>query len=240
MGKTPGALRDLLENQQPIPSLPESVLIGNAMDLIQRRPDVFKAESLLAQQIAQYNISVAELYPKITFGGAIGYSAIDLSNFGKKPSFTWSLAPTISWAAFNLGRVKNNINRQDALTLGLINQYEQTVLLALEEIKTALSNYTLELERQAMLLEAALASEQAAKFAKQRFEAGLDDFLDYLNAERILLLAENELAISQTLSATNLIAVYKALGGGWEIISPDEIDKKYEGLKPNQKIKVDN
>ncbi|WP_254097263.1 TolC family protein [Aquimarina sp. Aq107] len=150
------------------------------------------------------------------------------------------MAPTISWAAFNLGRVKNNINRQDALTLGLINQYEQTVLLALEEIKTALSNYTLELERQAMLLEAALASEQAAKFAKQRFEAGLDDFLDYLNAERILLLAENELAISQTLSATNLIAVYKALGGGWEIISPDEIDKKYEGLKPNQKIKVDN
>ncbi len=237
VGKTPGALKIELENEQPIPSLPESVLTGNPLDLLRRRPDVFKAESVLAQQIARYNISVADLYPKIAFGGAIGYSAIDIDNFGSKPSFNWNLSPTINWAAFNLGRVKKNIDQQDALTLASVNQYEKTVLSALEEIKTAMSNYSLELERQVMLREAATASAEAAKYAKQRFEAGLDDFLDYLNAERTLLLAQNQLAISQTLSATSLIALYKALGGGWQIISKEEIDKKFQQLRTQDKSK---
>ncbi|WP_299246743.1 TolC family protein [uncultured Aquimarina sp.] len=231
VGKTPGTLTNELEIEQPIPSLPGTILAGNASDFLRRRPDIFKAEAILAQQIARYNISVADLYPKIAFGGGIGYSAIDIDNFGSKPSFNWNLTPTINWAAFNLGRVKKNIDQQDAFTLALVNQYEKTVLSALEEIKTTMNNYALELERQIMLKEAAKASAEAATYAKQRFEAGLDDFLDYLNAERTLLLAQNELAVSQTLSATNLISVYKALGGGWQIINKEEVDNKFQQLK---------
>ncbi len=230
-GKIPGELEEVLMQGKPLPSLPESILVGNGKELIKRRPDIFRAESQLAQQIARYNISVAELYPKITFGGAIGFSAIDFSSFGNNETFTWGLAPSINWAAFNLGRVKKNIDQQDGLTLALVNQYEKTVLLALEEIKTVMSNYTHELERQRMLKDAAEASKQAAKFAKQRYEAGLDDFLDYLNAEQTLLLAQNQLAISETLCATNLIAIYKALGGGWEVISAEEIETRYSDIK---------
>ncbi len=236
-GKIPGELDKSLMKEQPLPTLPESILVGNGVDLIKRRPDIFRVESQLAQQIARYNISVAELYPKITFGGTIGFSAIDFSSFGKNESFTWGIAPSINWAAFNLGRVKKNIDQQDGLTLALINQYEKTVLLALEEIKTVMSNYTHELERQRMLKDAAEASKQAAKFAKQRYEAGLDDFLDYLNAEQTLLLAQNQLAISETLCATNLITIYKALGGGWEVISAEEIETRYSDMKEKDVLK---
>ncbi len=230
-GKLPGVLEENLMKEQSLPSLPESILVGDGIELIKRRPDIFKVESELVQQIARYNISVAELYPKITFGGTIGFSAIDFNSFGKNESFTWGIAPSINWAAFNLGRVKKNIDQQDAFTIALINQYEKTVLLALEEIKTAMGNYTHELERQQMLIDAAEASKQAAKFARQRYEAGLDDFLDYLNAEQTLLTAQNQLAISETLSATNLIAIYKALGGGWEVVSAEEVEARYSNLK---------
>lgn len=230
-GKIPGDLEERLIKAQPLPSLPEAIFVSNGRELLKRRPDIFRVESELVQQIARYNISVAELYPKITFGGTIGFSAIDFNSFGKNKSFTWGFAPSINWAAFNLGRVKKNIDQQDALTIALINQYEKTVLLALEEIKTAMSNYTYELERQNMLKDAAEASKQAAKFARQRYEAGLDDFLDYLNAEQTLLTAQNQLAISETLSATNLIAIYKALGGGWEVVSAEEVEARYSNLK---------
>ncbi len=236
-GKIPGTLETDLLQQRPLPSLPVSVLVGNSVDLIHRRPDIMRTESELAQQIARYNISVAELYPKITFGGTVGFSAIDFNSFGDNESFTWGLAPSINWAAFNLGRVKKNIDQQDGLTLALVNSYEKTVLRALEEINTAMSNYTLELERLSMLKEAAKASAEAAKFAGQRYEAGLDDFLDYLNAEQTLLIAQNQLAISETRSATNLIAIYKALGGGWEIISEEEINTKYAKMKENDSSK---
>src|SRR5690606_23923795 len=185
----------------------------------------------LMEQIAQYNVSVAELYPSIQFGGSIGFSAVDFSNFGSSQSFTWSVFPSIRWSAFNLGRVKQQIKREDALALAAVSQYEKTVLEGLEEIKTSLSNYTNELKRREILRTSAQASAEAAQFAKQRYNAGLDNFIDYLSADRALLEAENALALSEISSATSLIAIYKTLGGGWEIISEDELIQKFESMK---------
>lgn len=235
IGEVPGNLDPKMLNSQPLPSLPASVALGNITELLRRRPDVQKAEAELQLQIAKYNLSVAELYPKIQFGGSIGFSAIDFANFGSKESFTWSIIPSISWAAFNLGRVKQQINREDALTLAALNQYEKTVLMSLEEIKTALSNYTNELRRREILETSAAASAEAATIAKQRFNAGLDSFIDYLSAENTLLRSENLLAKSEISSATSLIAIYKALGGGWEIISKNELNNKFEQMKLAEK-----
>lgn len=231
VGEVPGNLSSSLVKKQPLPSLPESITIGNVQEMLRRRPDVRLAEAILQERIAQYNISVADLYPKIQFGGSIGFSAVDFSNFGSRESFTWSIFPSISWAAFNLGRVKQQIRRDDALTLAAVNQYEKTVLEGLEEIKTSLSNYTHELKRREILRTSSRASAEAAEFAKQRFNAGLDNFIDYLSADNALLVAENSLALSEISSATSLIAIYKALGGGWEIITEDEVNQKFEEMK---------
>lgn len=235
IGEVPGNLDPEILNTQPLPSLPTSVALGNIKELLRRRPDVQRAEAELQVQIAKYNLSVAELYPKIQFGGSIGFSAIDFANFGSKESFTWSIMPSISWAAFNLGRVKQQIDREDALTLAALNQYKKTVLMSLEEIKTALSNYTNELRRREILKTSAGASAEAATLAKQRFNAGLDSFIDYLSAENTLLRSENLLAESEISSATSLIAIYKALGGGWEIISENELNNKFEQMKLAEK-----
>ena len=230
IGEVPGNLDDVIVNKQPLPSLPATVALGDIKEMLRRRPDVRQAEAALQVRIAAYNISVAELYPKIEFGGSIGFSAVDFANFGKKESFTWSLIPSISWAAFNLGRVKQQIKRDDALTIAALNQYEKTVLQALEEIKTSLSNYTNELKRREILRVSSGASADAADFAKQRFNAGLDNFIDYLNADNSLLQAENALALSEISSATSLIAIYKALGGGWEIIQEEELANKFDRM----------
>jgi multidrug efflux system outer membrane protein len=236
VGEVPGNLDAAVVDSQPLPSLPLSVALGDVNDLLRRRPDIQRAEAELQIQIAKYNLSVAELYPKIQFGGSIGFSAVDFSNFGNKESFTWSVMPNISWTAFNLGRVKQQIKREDALTLAALNQYEKTVLQALEEIKTALTNYSNELQRRDILRKSSEASAEAAKFAKQRFNAGLDSFIDYLSADNTLLQSENLLAISEISSATSLIAIYKALGGGWEIISEKELNDKFENMKLTETV----
>src|SRR5690606_31396758 len=158
IGEVPGNLDSKIVDKQPLPSLPTSVALGNVKELLRRRPDVRRAEARLQKQIAKYNLSVSELYPKIQFGGSIGFSAVDFSNFGSKESFIWSIMPSISWAAFNLGRVKQQINGEDALALAALNQYEKTVLQGLEEIKTALSNYSNELQRREILRTSSSAS----------------------------------------------------------------------------------
>ncbi|GAB5476113.1 MAG: efflux transporter outer membrane subunit [Maribacter sp.] len=231
IGEVPGNLDVDIVSKKPLPSLPESAAIGNVTDLLRRRPDVKRAEAELQVQIASYNLSVAELYPNIEFGGSIGFSAVDFSNFGSNDSFTWSIFPSISWAAFNLGRVKQQIKKEDALTLAALQRYEKTVLQALEEIRTAMTNYTNELQRRETLRKSSLASAEATDIARKRFNAGLDSFIDYLNSDNTLLQAENRLASSEIASATSLVAIYKALGGGWEIISKEKIDKQFETMK---------
>lgn len=236
IGEVPGNLDSAIVDSQPLPSLQSSVALGDVNELLRRRPDIRKAEATLQIQIAKYNLSVTELYPKIQFGGSIGFSAVDFSNFGSKESFTWSVMPNISWAAFNLGRVKQQIKKEDALTLAALNQYEKVVLQALEEIKTAFTNYSNELQRREILRNSSEASAEAVKFAKQRFNAGLDSFIDYLSADNTLLQSENLLAISEISSATSLIAIYKALGGGWEIISEKELNDKFENMKLTETV----
>lgn len=231
IGEVPGNLDASVLNKKPLPDLPATVAVGNLTELLRRRPDVAKAEADLSQQIAKYNLSVAELYPNVQFSGSLGFSAIDFGSFGENQSGTWNIAPRISWAAFNLGRVRRQIDQQDAYTIASLNQYEKVVLKALEEIKTSMSNYSNQLENRELLRKSSEASAKAVQFAEERYKAGLDSFIDYLSADRSLLEAENRLAQSEIVAATSLVAIYKALGGGWEIVSQQELEEKFKSLK---------
>lgn len=217
IGKPSGPLKLTLASKKPLPAVPASFAVGNPVDLLKRRPDVRRAEFALAGAVAEYNIRVADLYPRVSFNGGLGYLATDWSRLGNESTETFSFSPRIHWAAFNLGRVNAQINAADARTHERIAEFEQRVLIALEDADNALQNFSREEERRQGLQRALAASDQAAIFARKRFEVGTNDFLTVLDAERSQLDISAQLAQSDMQVLLNLIAVYKALGGGWEI-----------------------
>jgi outer membrane protein, multidrug efflux system len=214
-GRLPDALSTGLAAAQPIGKLPTLNAVGDPAALLRRRPDVRVAERTLAGSTARIGVAVGDLFPKVTFTGSIGYDAATFGGLGKTGSDTYSLGPSISWAAFDLGRVKTRIDIAKAVTDADLASYESSVLGALEETEGALITYGRAQSRRDLLEESANASERAADLARQRFQGGLTDFVNVLEAERDALTIEDSLAQSRTQTATALVAVYKALGGGW-------------------------
>lgn len=215
-GQTPGALTVKLSQPQPMPKLPETIAIGNPAELLRRRPDVRIAERTLAAATARIGVATADLFPRVTFVGTLSLEANTLSGLGAAGADAYSMGPRISWAALDLGRVYARIKAADASAEADLAQYEQTVLNALEETENALVAYNRERNRRALLATAARDSEKAHHLAHLRFEEGIADFLTVLDSETRLLEDQSQLALSETETATSLIAVYKALGGGWE------------------------
>lgn len=210
-------LKGVLAEAKPLPTIPITYAVGNPADLLKRRPDIRRAEQALAGSVAEYNIRVADLYPGINFTGGIGYLSTDWNRLGNQETETFSFTPRIHWAAFNLGRVNAQIAAADARTQQRIAEFEQRLLVALEETDNALQNFSREEERRAGLQRALAASNQAALFARKKFEVGSSDFLTVLDAERSQLTVSAQLAQSDMQVLLNLVAVYKALGGGWEL-----------------------
>lgn len=215
-GKPTAELKTALTQVKSLPEIPASFAVGNPTDLLKRRPDVRRAEQALAGSVAEYNIRVADLYPSVTFTGALGYVSTDWTRLGNSGTDTFSFSPRIQWAAFNLGRVDAQIDAADARTQARIAEFEQQVLVALEETDNALQNFSREEERRKDLQRALATSNQAAFFARQRFEVGSSDFLSVLDAQRAQLVVSAQLAQSDMQVLLNLVAVYKSLGGGWE------------------------
>lgn len=215
-GRDPSALDELLELPRDIPALPAMTAIGDPASLLRRRPDIRVSERDLAAATARIGIAVADLFPRVTFVGSVGVTAASVSSLGDAGSGTRLLAPGISWAAFDLGRVRAQIAAAHARADGALAKYQQTVLQALEETEDALVTHAHAQERLRNLAESAAASRRAAQLAQVRYENGVVDFLQVLDAERTLLQAEDALAQSRTETATSLVTVYKALGGGWE------------------------
>ncbi len=214
-GRPPEALSADLSTPQAAPALPTLNAIGNPESLLRRRPDIRVAEQSLIASTARIGVAVADLFPRVTFVGSVGYSAASFRGIGQAGSDTFSVGPSISWAAFDLGRVAARIGIANAQRDAALAEYESTVLAALEETEGALITYGRAQSRRDTLSEAADASSRAARLARQRFEGGLTDFLNVLEAERDALTAQDALAQSRTQTATALVAVYKALGGGW-------------------------
>ena len=214
-GQIPDALHKALGGKQSLPSLPVSVAVGNVEELLKRRPDIRAAERVLAASIAQYNVAIADMFPSVNILGSIGFIATNLSSFGMS-ALAGVISPSLNWRAFDLGRVYAQINQADARSRAALASYEKTVLEALAETQTALNSFAHEEERRVTLQQAAASARQSAQLARQRFDQGVGGFLDVLDAERTLLEAEDRLAQSEIATAVDLIAIYKALGGGWK------------------------
>ena len=214
-GRQPTALSASLTPQASQPVLPILNAIGTPEQLLRRRPDVRAAERRLAGATARVGVAVGDLFPKVTLTGEVGYFSPTFGEFGTSEARFFSFGPSISWAAFDLGRVRARIGSAKALTDAALAAYEGAVLGALEDTEGALISYGRSQTRREALQVAAAASDKAADLAQKRFEGGLIDFLEVLDAERTALSAELLLSQSRTDAATSLIAVYKALGAGW-------------------------
>ena len=220
IGQQPVALREALLPNVALPELPRLVQIGKPDELLRRRPDVNAAERRLASATASIGVAEGDWFPRVSFTGEIGFAANSLDRIGDAPTQTYSYGPTISWAAFDLGRVQARVNQAKAREQGAVASYEQTVLRALEETENALTSYRETRHQLDFLNASANASQRASELARKRFDGGAADFLDVLDSERSQLEVEANLSRARTAAATNLVALYKALGGGWDTVKP--------------------
>jgi multidrug efflux system outer membrane protein len=214
-GRSPTALNERLAAPVRWPTVPALNSIGTPEQLLRRRPDIRVAERQLAAATARVGVAVGDLFPKVTLVGEVGYVAPAFGQFGESQAESYSIGPSISWAAFDLGRVQARIGAARAQTDAALARYQGAVLNALEDTEGSLITYGRSQSRQQQLEGAAAASDKAADLARQRFQGGLIDFLEVLDAERTALNAELLLSQSRTDTATSLIAIYKSLGGGW-------------------------
>jgi multidrug efflux system outer membrane protein len=215
-GARPGELAVDL-GQRDFPPMAKEIPIGRPEDLLRRRPDIRIAERNLAAATARVGVATADLFPRLSLTGTLGFVASRGSSLGKAASESWFAAPTLSWAAFDLGRAKDRLHANEAVADQQLAAYRQTVLLALEETENAFVNYG-EAQRQLEhLLEQARYSARAAQLAQTRYREGVTDFLTLLDAQRTELQAEDAVAQAETQVYAGVVAIYKALGGGWQL-----------------------
>lgn len=213
VGRPPALLAGELTEYAAIPALPASVAVASPDSLIRRRPDVAAAERQVAAERAFVGAAKADYLPRVSVGGSAGYSAAAFDGLGDSGAFRYAVGPVVSWPALNLGRVKARVDASRARAAEAEAQYSQTVLRALQEVETGLSRYRTSRVRVERIGDAAAASARAAELARLRFEGGVADFLQVLDAERTQLDAESQLAQARTDAATSYAALYEALGG---------------------------
>jgi len=216
LGQQPGALWAELSSEAPVPALPPQAHVGMPAELLRRRPDIRRAERVLASTTAQVGAATADLYPRFSLIGAFGFQSISASDLISAPSRFWSIGPRIFWPVFDAGRIRANIAVRNAQQEQALTLYEKTVLTAFEDVENSLVNYAKEQTRYRALMDAVAANRRAVQMANELYTRGLVDFLNVLETQRSLYASESELAQSETVMASNLVALYKALGGGWE------------------------
>ena len=215
LGEEPGALRSELEKTSPIPSAGPEVDVGLPSDLLKRRPDIRRSEAQLAAATARIGEAKADLFPRFVLTGTAGRQAAQLHDLTLGAANFYSVGPGISLPLFTGGRIRSNIAVQSSRQREAVIGYQSTVLNALEEVQNALVNYAQEQERRDRLNEAAKQSQLAVDLATEQYKAGLTDFLSVLDAQRELYAEEDQAVQSETSVTTDVIALYRALGGGW-------------------------
>jgi NodT family efflux transporter outer membrane factor (OMF) lipoprotein len=219
LGQTPEALETELATVAPIPAAPPVVPVGLPSDLLLRRPDVALAERQLAAATANIGVAKADLFPKFFLTGAAGFQGVSGGDWFDAGSRFWSVGPTVQWNIFDAGRIRAHIKVQNARQEEALASYEQTALGAFEDVENALTAYAKEQIRRQQLAAAVRSSEESLRLANQLYANGLSNFINVLDAERSLYQAQDALVQSDRSISANLIALYKALGGGWE--TPD-------------------
>ena len=207
------AIIDLRTKERPIPHLNSEITLGSPEGLIRRRPDIREAETDIARQLALGNVERSRLFPVITFNADISTLFGNGNRIDQLSSFGFGFGPAISWEGPDLRRVRADIDITDAQTQRAYVVYEQTVLQALSDIEIAITNLINERKREALLVRAVETSREALELAQLRFDEGVDDFLDVLDAQRTLLGAEDSLALNELQTTRLEILTYRELGG---------------------------
>jgi len=217
LGLPPQNLNELLGDSRPIPTAPETVAVGIPAELLRRRPDIRVAERNLATQSAAIGIATAVLYPSFSLTGELSLSAEHFSQLWHGNSFQAFFGPSVRWAILNYGRIINNIRVQDAAFQALISEYESVVLQAQGEVESAMAGY-LGAQRQVISLSQSVESaEKAVDLAEQQYRGGIADYTRVLTTQDFLTIEQSRLVATRGAVALNLVALYRALGGGWEL-----------------------
>ena len=216
LGQPPGALWDTMAAEKPIPLTPPIVPAGLPSDLLQHRPDVQRAERELAAANARIGVAKADLFPKFSLTGFAGLESISADKWFDDSSRAWTAGPTIQWQLFEAGSIRANIRVQNARQEQALDQYQQTVLTALEDAENALTAYAREQVRRESLVLSVQANKRALELSTELYKSGLADFLQVLDSERSLYASQDALVQSDQIVSLNLVQLYKALGGGWQ------------------------
>ncbi len=220
LGQQPGALRERLDRTAELVVRGESVPVGLPSELLMRRPDVREAERLLHAATAEVGVATAELYPRFFITGAAGFESVDFADLFSASSRTFSIGPTIRWPLFRGGALRANVAAREARVDAALAGFQQSVLLAVEDVERSLVVYAEEELRRRALADALVSSRRSVELAETLYEKGLSEFLPVLDAERRLLEADERLVLSEVAVSQELIRLYKALGGGWEAFEP--------------------
>jgi NodT family efflux transporter outer membrane factor (OMF) lipoprotein len=202
-----------------LPAAPPEVPVGLPSDLLRRRPDIRQAEAQLHAATAQIGVAIADLFPKFSLTGSLTYQNDLLRNLFTDPSRSWSFGPSVTWPIFQGGSIVSNIRLQEALRDQSFITYQKTVLAALQDTENALVAFANEQEHRKSLNDAVESNRKAVDLATQLYTQGQTDFLSVLDAQRSLYASEDALVQSSRNVATSVVALYKALGGGWEVES---------------------
>jgi outer membrane protein, multidrug efflux system len=217
LGDEPGALLSELRQSKPLPPAPPVVPVGLPADLLRRRPDIRAAEARVSAETARVGVARSDLFPKIMLTGAAGRQGSGPGGLTLGAGNFFALGPAIRLPIFTGGRIRANIEAQKQRLEQGMTEYRNVVLHSLEETENALVAYGHEQDRRERLMAAVAASRQATELANELYTRGLSDFLSVLDAQRQQLAAEDDLARSDTAVITDLIALYKSLGGGWQL-----------------------
>ncbi len=228
IGIPPDNLLDILSEASEIPVPPPQVAVGIPADLLRRRPDVRNAELLAAAQSAQIGVAKAALYPAFSLTGSFGYLSTDLgtaklSDIFKANAAMVTVGPSITWNILNYGQITNNVRVQDARFQQLFLSYQNTVLQAQQEVENFLAGFLRYQESTESLAISTSAAKHSLDLAFIQYQHGSTDFTTVLTAQQSLLASQDSLAISMGNIALNLVGVYRALGGGWELRQGEDI-----------------
>lgn len=219
LAQPPGGLLDELSTPADIPAAPAALELVVPSELLRRRPDIRRAENDIHAATARVGVATADLFPRLTLNGSVGFRTDDPSSWFTSSSRFWSLGPSATWEIFNTGRTRANIDAATERQRQSLILYRRAVLDALREVEDALVAVAREQQRRLFLIDVVAADRRAVDLATRLYTEGQTDFLNVLDAQRSLWLSESALADSTATVSTNLIALYKALGGGWDVFA---------------------
>ncbi len=219
LGRQPEEIPEEWLKRAAIPKAAGKIPVGLPSDLLRRRPDIRKAERELASATAQIGAYVALLFPSFSLSAFFGYQSSEASEWFKQGSQTWSVGPNASWPFIDFGRIRSQINLQNAVQREALDNYEQTVLNSLKDVESALASYSREEKRLQSLSLQAANLQAVSDRASSLYRAGLASFSDFLDAKQNWLASEQERVKSEQSLSLYLVAVYKSLGGEWECCS---------------------